>query len=62
MISISIMILIIILITTNNKDMITENNTPTHLKRLWKNNIIDIKQYLFRLKAYELNISTYKIY
>ena len=42
--------------------MIVENNTPTQLKRLWRNNIIDAKQYFFRLKAYELNISTYKMY
>ena len=39
-----------------------ENNTPTQLKRLWRSNVIDTKQYFFRLKAYELNIPTYKMY
>ena len=42
--------------------MIRENNTPTQLKRLWRSNIIDTKQYFFRLKAYKLNIPTYKMY
>lgn len=40
--------------------MIREINTPTQLKRLWRNNLIDAKQYFFRLKAHELNIPTYK--
>ena len=42
--------------------MIRENNTPTQLKRLWKSDIIDTKQYFFRLKAYELDTPTYKMY
>ena len=41
--------------------MIKENNTPTQLKRLWRNNIITTENYFFRLKAYELNIATYKM-
>ncbi len=41
--------------------MITQNNDPTELQRLWRNKSIDSDSYFFRLKAYELNIATYEM-
>jgi len=38
-----------------------QNNIPEYLILLWKYQIIDTKQYFFRLKANELGINTYKI-
>lgn len=41
--------------------MIKENNNKYNLKRLLKLNKITFENYLFRLKANELNINTYKL-
>jgi len=38
-----------------------QNNTPEYLKLLWRYEIIDTKQYFFRLKANKLGINTYKL-
>jgi len=40
--------------------MIIQINEPSHLKRLLNNNLITFEQYLFRLEANKLNITTYK--
>ena len=41
--------------------MIKENNNKHNLKRLLKLNKITFQNYLFRLKANQLNINTYKL-
>ena len=41
--------------------MIKENNTKHNLKRLLNLNKITFENYLFRLKANQLNINTYKL-
>ena len=41
--------------------MIKENNNLHNLKRLLKLNKITFQNYLFRLKANELNINTFKL-
>tara|TARA_A100001201_G_scaffold4020_4_gene8574 strand:+ start:5994 stop:6125 length:132 start_codon:yes stop_codon:yes gene_type:complete len=41
--------------------MIKENNNKNNLKRLLKLNKIKFQNYLFRLKANQLNINTYKL-
>ena len=41
--------------------MIKENNNKHNLKRLSKLNKITFENYLFRLKANELNINTFKL-
>ena len=37
-----------------------QNNNPNYLKLLLRYHLITIQQYFFRLKAFELNINTYK--
>ena len=41
--------------------MIKENNNKHNLKRLLKLNKITFQNYLFRLKANQLNINTFKL-
>ena len=41
--------------------MIKENNNKHNLKKLLNLNKITFENYLFRLKANELNINTYKL-
>lgn len=40
--------------------MTEENNNKKHLVYLYNNKIISLQNYLFRLKAKELKIKTYK--
>ncbi len=40
--------------------MIEENNNKIYLKYLYNNNLITYQNYLFRLKANQLKIKTYK--
>jgi len=40
--------------------MTEQNNNKKHLINLYKNKIISLQNYLFRLKAKELKIKTYK--